>query len=103
MTTPSLDARIVSTPGKLGGKPRIAGHRIAVRDVVRWYEYLGLSADEIAEQYELELADVFAALAYYHANREALRADWEAEEQWVEELRKEIPSKLGKRRASGEG
>lgn len=94
MPTTSIDARITSTPGIMGGKPRIAGHRITVRDVVMWYEYQGQSADEIAEQYSLELVDVFAALAYYHANRATLRAAWEKEEKWIEELRKVIPSKL---------
>ena len=102
MPTASLDAHIISTPGIMGGQPRIAGHRITVRDVVMWYEYLGQSADEIAEQYSLELVDVFAALAYYHANRENLRAAWEKEEKWVEELQKNIPSKLKQKLAGGQ-
>lgn len=37
---------IVQGPG--GPKPRIAGHRIRVQDVVIWYEKLGLSPDEVA-------------------------------------------------------
>ena len=40
-----------------GGKPRIAGHRIAVEDVVIWHERLGKSVDEIATTYELTLSD----------------------------------------------
>lgn len=103
MTITSLDARIISTPDILGGKPRIAGCRISVRDVVMWYEYLGRSADEIAEEYSLELADVFAALAFYHANREALRTAWEKEEKWIEAFQNNIPSKLKLKLAGGQG
>jgi uncharacterized protein (DUF433 family) len=55
-----------------GGKPRITGHRITVQDVVVWHERLGLSADEIASEYGLSLADVYAALAYYYDHREEI-------------------------------
>lgn len=78
----------------IGYSHKIIQKKVTVRDIVMWYEYLGQSADEIAEQYGLELADVFAALAYYHANRETLHTAWEKEEKWVEALRKCIPSKL---------
>ena len=53
------------TPGISGGKPRIAGHRITVENIVIWHERLGKSADEIASDYDITLADVYAALAYY--------------------------------------
>ena len=49
-----------------GGKPRIAGHRITVQDVVIWHEWLGRSADEISAEYGLDLVDVYAALANYY-------------------------------------
>lgn len=35
------------TPGVCGGKPRIAGHRIKVRDIVIWHEKMAMSPDEI--------------------------------------------------------
>lgn len=54
------------TSGVRGGKPRIAGTRICVSDVVIWTEQ-GRSPDEIAADYpHLTLGDVYAALAYYH-------------------------------------
>lgn len=63
------------TPGVCGGKPRIAGHRIRVQDIVLWTEQ-GQSADEIASSFPpLTLADVYAALAYYHDNRAEIDAD----------------------------
>ncbi len=50
-------------------RPRIAGRRITVRDVALWHEYLGRSADEIAAEYDVTLAQVYAALAYYFDHR----------------------------------
>lgn len=89
-----LDRHIEITPGVAGGKPRIAGHRITVQNVVIWHEFMGLSADEIAVEYDLTLSDVYAALAYYHDHRSAIDASIEADEAFVEDLRKVTPSKL---------
>lgn len=94
MQATSLDNRIITSPDEA---PHLAGHRIRVKDVIMWYEYLGISADEIAATYELELADIFAALAYYHANIEALQAQWQEEEKLVEALKKQYPSRLQQR------
>jgi len=75
----SLDRHIEATPGVAGGKPRIAGHRITVQNIAIWHERMGISADQIAAEYGLDLADVYAALAYYYDHRaeidEAIRAD----------------------------
>ena len=60
------------TPGTCGGKPRIAGTRIRVSQIVLLTEQ-GQSPDEIIASYpHLALADVYAALAFYHDNREAI-------------------------------
>ena len=77
-----------------GGKPRITGHRITVQNVVLWHERLGLSADEIATEYGLSLADVYAALAYYYDHREEIDRAIQADEEFIVELRKRLPSKL---------
>ena len=83
------------TPGVCGGKPRIAGSRIRVQDLVVWSERMGLSADEIVRRYShLTLADVYAGLAYYHDHREAIDADMETARTVVEEMRRLYPSKL---------
>ena len=86
--------RITVEPGKCGGRPCIRGLRIRVKDIVQWYDLLKMDADEIAAAYDLELADIFAALAYYYHNRVMLQETWAKEELLVEELRKEIPSKI---------
>ncbi len=81
-------------PGVAGGKPCIAGHRITVHNVVVWHERLGISADEIATEYGLTLADVFAALTYYYDHRSEIDEALQADEGFVEELRKCTPSKI---------
>ena len=63
-----------------GGRPKIAGTGLTVRRIVGWYK-MGLSPEEIALEYpHLTLAQVHAALAYYHANREEIEADIAQEE-----------------------
>jgi uncharacterized protein (DUF433 family) len=102
MATKSLDQRIVQTPGVCGGKPRIDGHRITVQNVAIWHDRLGRSADEIASEYDLELADVYAALAYYFAHREEIDASIRQSRAFVEEMRRKTPSKL-RQKLGGEG
>ncbi len=79
-TPVDIGTLIVSTPGTLGGRPRIAGHRIGVHNIAI-FARMGYSADDIVEiKYtHLTLAEVHAALAYYYANREVIDADIEEE------------------------
>ena len=97
MATKSLDQRIVRTPDICGGKPRIAGHRITVRNIAVWHDHLGWSADEIASEYDLKLADIYAALAYYFAHREEIAQSIREGKAFVEEMRRNTPSKLEKK------
>ena len=94
MPTESLDQRIIRTPDICGGKPRIAGHRITVQNIAIWHDRLGWSADEIASEYDLELADIYAALAYYFAHREEVDQSIREGKAFVEEMRRKTPSKL---------
>lgn len=91
----TLDSHIVITPGTCGGRPRIAGHRIRVQDVVIWCERSGLSADEVVTRYpQLSLADIYAALAYYHDHRVDIDTQMAEDEKFVNEMRSLYPSKL---------
>jgi uncharacterized protein (DUF433 family) len=94
MATKTLDHRIVETSGICGGKPRINGHRITVQNIAIWHDRLGWSADEIASEYELDLSDIYAALAYYFANREEIDDSIDAGEAFAEKLRRQTPSLL---------
>jgi len=93
----TLNERITSRPGVLGGKPCISGRRIAVEHIVIWHERLGDSADKIASDYDLELADVYAALAYYFAHREEIDRSIREGEDLVRRLREQTPSLVEKK------
>lgn len=93
-TEKTLDQHIEITPGVAAGKPRIAGHRITVQNIVIWYEWIDLSADEIATDFGLSLSDVYAALAYYYDHREEIDEAIKADNSLVEELQKITPSKI---------
>jgi uncharacterized protein (DUF433 family) len=62
-------------PGIRGGRPKIAGTGLTVSRIAGWYK-MGMTPEEIALEYpHLTLAQVHAALAYYHANRDEIEAD----------------------------
>lgn len=94
MITKSLDQHIEITPGVAGGKPHIAGHRITVQNIVIWHEWMGRSVDEIASEYDLDLADVYAALTYYYDHRLEIDQSIKDSEAFVEALRQQTPSKV---------
>jgi len=84
----TLDQHIEITPGVAGGKPRIAGHRITVQNIMIWHERMGMTADEIASEYGLTLAEIYAALAYYYDHRAEIDETIRAEDALVAELRR---------------
>lgn len=76
MTTATVDIGtfITQSDDIRGGRPRIAGTGVTVQRVVGWYK-LGLTPEEIAERIgHLSLAQVHAALTYYHANQDEIEA-----------------------------
>jgi len=80
---------ITQTPGIHGGRPHIAGTGVTVQRIVVWYKS-GLTPEEIAERIgHLTLAQVYGALTYYHANRDAIEMDIEAEDTEYEKLERE--------------
>ena len=84
---------IVITPGTCGGKPRIAGHRITVQNIVVWHEQMMMSPlDIVAEQPGITLADVHAALAYYHDHTAEILDRIQDDEEFVKNLLGDQPS-----------
>ena len=102
MGAKTLDSHIAITPGVVGGKPRIAGRRISVQDIVVWHERLGKSADEIAAEYDLTLADVYAGLAYYFDHREEIDETMRQGDEAVEARKKQTPPLLRQKLQAGE-
>lgn len=74
----TLNRHIELTPEVRGGKPRIAGRRITVADVAIMHLRMGQSLELIARKYDLSLAAVYAAMAYYYDYKTAI--DWQIQE-----------------------
>jgi uncharacterized protein (DUF433 family) len=80
---------LVRSPDVCGGRLRINGTRMTVNQLVVWYKQ-GYTPEEIADQYpHLTLAQVYTALAYYHANSEEIEADLMAEKGEADRLEQE--------------
>jgi uncharacterized protein (DUF433 family) len=99
-------ARIVSTPGTCGGKPRIDGHRITVKHIILDHQRGGMSLDEIVSAYpSLTLSDVYSALAYYHDHRADIDADITADDDHWSEMERQnrgtLVERLRQRKANG--
>ncbi len=85
-TVTDIGTLIVRSPEIRGGRPRIGGTGVTVSRIVGWYK-LGLAPEEIASQIpHLTLAQVYAALTYYHANREEIEQDLAEENAMAEQL-----------------
>lgn len=66
---------LTCTPSPHGGSPHIASKGITVRRIVTWYKR-GLNAEEICDRIgNLALAEIHAALTYYHANKTEVETD----------------------------
>ena len=79
-TITDIGTLISRNPDIHGGCPIIAGTGVTVRRIAIWYKQ-SLSAEEIADRIgHLTLTQVYAALTYYHANRDEIDADIAAEE-----------------------
>ena len=82
----NIGTLIERSPEIRKGRPCIAGTGVTVRRIAGWHN-LGLTPEEIAAKIEhLTLAQIHAALAYYHANREEIDNDIAAEEAAIEEI-----------------
>jgi uncharacterized protein (DUF433 family) len=74
-------------PELQGGRPIIAGTGVSVHRIAGWYR-LGSDPEQIAENFgHLSLAQVHAALAYYHANSQEIEGYLREEEAEDDPLR----------------
>lgn len=88
-TTVDIGTLIIRTPETCGNRPRIAGTRISVEQIAVLTKE-GLNPEEIVQEYGfINLAQVHAALAYYHANTEEIEAYLAAEKVEYERLEAE--------------
>jgi len=89
-----LDRFIVSEPGYRSGRPRIDGTRITVAEIALLHLRMGHTPIEIAGRYDLPLAAVYAALAFFFDHREKIEADIAADEAYAAEFKTANPHKL---------
>jgi uncharacterized protein (DUF433 family) len=86
VTILSLDM-IVSNPAVRSGRPIIAGTSLRVQDVAAHYLYRHYTPDELAQQLQLSLAQVHAALAYYYAHQADIDQQIEQDDQLIREAK----------------
>lgn len=69
---PSLDRYTDTSPGQMGGKPRIAGRRITVAMIAQWHLEEGQSVERICQELPLTPPQVHAATAYYYDHKDEI-------------------------------
>ncbi len=80
-----IGALITRDPALRGGRPIVAGTGICVRTIAV-ENNRGLTPEEIAaDRPPLSLAQIYAALAFYHANKQEIDADIIAEDRAYDE------------------
>lgn len=78
-----------------GGQPVISGTRIKVIDIAIKYELMGMSADEIIDEYpHLKLEQIHDAMSYYYENKELFDRKYRESQAFLIQLKKKHPSKL---------
>ena len=91
--TIDIGTLIDRSPDIHDNRPKIAGTGVTVRRIAGWYN-IGCTPEEIVRKIpHLTLAQVHAALAYYHANCEEIEHDLAQEEALYEKLAAEQASR----------
>ncbi len=76
-----IDQLIVKTPGTCGGRARLAGKRIPVSSIYRWF-LAGHAPEDILSKYErVSLAEIYAAISYALSNRSEITAEIQEEDE----------------------
>jgi uncharacterized protein (DUF433 family) len=70
---------IVSDPDIRSGHPIIAGTTIRITDIVASHIYRGLSPEELAVNFALDMGQTYAALTYYYQHKSELDARMRAD------------------------
>jgi uncharacterized protein (DUF433 family) len=81
-------------PTVRSGRPFILGTTITVADIVIAKVFKQQQADAIAEDFQIELAQVYAALAYYYQHKATIDASIKERRQLAEQFKEQ---RLGSR------
>ncbi|WP_435066360.1 DUF433 domain-containing protein [Halobaculum sp. EA56] len=82
------DARRIAR--ELMSEPHIRGRRISVRQVYALVEERGEDPEAVADRYDLDVADVYHALAYYHDHPREMREAGHGREDAITDFRESI-------------
>ena len=77
-TITDIGTLIIQTSDTCGNRPRIAGTRVTVQNIVIDFKAGMKPEDILAQRINLTLAQVYAALTYYYANQERIDMDIKA-------------------------
>ena len=84
-------------------RPFIKGTRVEVKYIVTDSEVHGMEPEEIANGYpHLSLAAIYAALAFYHDNREAVRQMIREDEEILKHLQQQTATGIAGQESHGE-
>jgi len=75
---------------ELMSEPHICGRRVSVRQVYALVEERGEDPEAVADRYDLDVADVYHALAYYHDHPREMREVAEERDDAMEDFRESI-------------
>ena len=88
---------ITRNPEVRSGRPCIIGTGLRVTDIVVAMRYHERTPDQIAEGFQVSLAQVYAALAYYNMHKDEIDADIV---QQIKKARELKDKEVGSRRPS---
>ncbi|MCQ4334223.1 DUF433 domain-containing protein [Natronomonas sp. F2-12] len=74
----------------LMSEPHVRGRRISVRQVYALVEERGENPEAVADRYDLDVADVYHALAYYHDHPRKIREVEREREDAIDDFCKSI-------------
>jgi len=76
-------------------EPHIRDRRISVRQVYALVEERGEAPEAVADRYDLDVADVYHALAYYHDHPREMREVEREREDAIDDFRRSIDRPVG--------
>ena len=81
---------IYRNPDVRGGRPCIVGTGLRVMDIVSAMRWNGRSPEQMADDYQITLGQVHAALAYYYCNQAEMDADIRESERKSEAIAEKV-------------
>lgn len=81
---------VVSDPEVRGGRPVVAGTTLRISDLASYHTFAGLTPEQLSVQFELDLARVHAALAYYYQHKTEIDAEIRANSDEAERWRQRV-------------